>query len=137
MDGEAATFDPFARPQVGYRVKSRNELRPAIGITAVIHRINADKYVPGTEHLGPRERIGEEYGIPRRHIGDRDFHLLRRWLTILGDRDIRRQGGAAKGAEIYGDDLVPFGAEGGDDSSRGRQLDLVALSVGKAQGGDG
>src|SRR5664279_3248178 len=50
--------------------KCGNELGPAIGIAAVIERINANENVEGADDFRPSQCVGKEDGIARRDVSD-------------------------------------------------------------------
>src|SRR3954464_4027382 len=97
MDVEADTLDTRFGRQICQLFECRNEFRPAVGITAVIDRICANKNVRCAQNLAPGEGIGEKDGVPRRHISDGDvvFNLaiLRHWMDA-------GYGGSSKDAKI-------------------------------------
>jgi hypothetical protein len=68
----ASTLDPGFGADVGERFEKRDELRPAIGITAVIDRVCADENVSGRNRFRPGERVREKNCVPRRNIGRRN-----------------------------------------------------------------
>jgi len=118
-------------PPVGLEV-----LGTAIWIAAVIEAVHADEDVARAQRLRPREREGEEDGVPRRHVGDRDLlrHRLRR--AVLGYGDVVGQGGAAEGAEVEGDDDVAGDAERGGHAAGRLELGRVALAILEGEGED-
>ena len=58
--------------EVRHPLEGVDVLGAAVGIAAVVERVDADEDVARAEHLGPREREREEDRVARRHVGDRD-----------------------------------------------------------------
>jgi hypothetical protein len=48
-----ASLDARTGSQVGHRLKRLDELRPAVGIAAVIESVGAEEDVRRAEHFGP------------------------------------------------------------------------------------
>ena len=99
MNLNASAFRARFSADVGQRFKKRDELRPAIRITAVIDRIRADEYVSGRNRFRPRQRVREKNCVSRRNVSGRnaasDFFFRPRFWNI----DIVDQRGA-------GEDLI-------------------------------
>ncbi|MNT50566.1 hypothetical protein D3C72_1874920 [compost metagenome] len=72
LDTETLAFDPGLGRQVGHAFEGRNELGTAIRVAGIVHRIDPDEDIARTQHLGPAQGQGQEHGIARRHIGDRN-----------------------------------------------------------------
>src|SRR5437870_5380805 len=101
MNLEAATFDSRFGGDVGERFKEHDELRPAIGIAAVIDRVDAEKNVSCAFHLGPGKRVGEKDGVPCRHVSDRDAMadlFLRTLISFFGSTESRPTGASGYSA---------------------------------------
>ncbi len=97
VDGESQpALDARLRGQVGHRGERGDVLRPAVGIAAVVDRVDAEEDVGRADRLGIGQRQRQQHRVPRRHVGDRDAvgHLVGR--SILGHVDRGRQGTAAE-----------------------------------------
>jgi hypothetical protein len=55
VDVEITALDPRLGRQTGHVFKSGNEFRPAVRVTRVVHRVDADENIPGAQHLRPAE----------------------------------------------------------------------------------
>ena len=61
-------FDPGLGRQIGHSLEGRNEFRAAIGIAGIVHRVDTNEDIAGTQHFSPAQSQRQEYGIARRHI---------------------------------------------------------------------
>src|SRR5262252_3560576 len=131
----AATFDPRLRGEIGETLESLDELRTAVGIARVVEGVDPDEDVLRPLYLRPPQGMGEEDGVPRRDVGDRDARADRLLAPPLGNVDVRREGGAADGAEVETQDQMRLGAEGRRHLLRRLELPHVALAIVERQGG--
>lgn len=106
-----------------------NELRPAIRIPGVIHRIHSDEDVPGSDGLRVGERKGEEDGVPRRDVGYGDGSADVRHARGLGNVKVIGERRTPERPEIDRLKHLPRHPHGGRDASGGLRLDFVALAV--------
>ncbi len=73
MDPEVlAALDALASREVRHLLVRLDVLGSAVRIPAVVERVDADEDVLGLEDLRPREREGQEDGVSRGYVGDRD-----------------------------------------------------------------
>src|SRR5215468_4207825 len=77
----------------------------------------------------------EEDGVSRRDVGDGDARADRLLAPPLRNVDVRREGGAADGAEVETQDQMRLGAEGCRHLLRRLELPHVALAIVERQGG--
>src|ERR1700681_532057 len=77
---------------VGQYFKKRDELRPAIRITAIVDRVRTDENVSGRNRFRPGERVREKNCVSRRNISGWNaafdfFFRARFWnIDIVGQR---------------------------------------------------
>src|ERR1700694_115861 len=70
MDAEPAPlFYPSPRRQRRHALESLDVFRPAVGITAVVHRIRPDEDIGGAEHFGPAQGNRQEDRGPGGDVG--------------------------------------------------------------------
>jgi hypothetical protein len=124
------------RPTLWWQIHIRSKascLRPAVRVSAVVERIDPDEDVLGAEDLRPPERVREENGVARRHIGD--GNPVREGLRApsLGDREVGRQRGGPEGAEVDLCHEMPDRTEASRHGGRGRELCFVTLPVTEAE----
>jgi hypothetical protein len=100
-------------------------LRPAVRVAGIIHGIDANKEIPGPQHLGPAQRQRQEHRVARRHIGD-GYALAR--LLRDGDGGIR-QCRAADLVQVEPDDLVIGHTGGLRDTHRAPDSRMTALGI--------
>ena len=114
MDLEAPALDARLGREPGEVLERGDELRPAIGIPGIIHRIHADEDIPRADDLRPAEREREHHGVARGHVGDRNARARR-----LGNRE-RRIGErrSADAGEIHPHDAMLARAERRRDARR-------------------
>src|SRR5450830_17629 len=72
QDTEALPLYAGLGRQVGHALERLDELWAAVRVAGIIHRVDADKDIAGIQHFCPAESQGQEYGVARRYIGDRD-----------------------------------------------------------------
>src|SRR5206468_4782387 len=73
---------------------------PAVGIAAVVKRIDPEENVVGIENLGPRERKGEEDSVTRRDVGARNAFPHRLEGPMLGHSNVTRKRGSAEAPQV-------------------------------------
>ena len=56
VDRESSTFDRGAGREVGGRLEGLDELGTAIGVAAVVERVDADEHIARAPHLGDGQR---------------------------------------------------------------------------------
>ena len=83
-----AAADRHFRRQIRQLLERRDEFRPAVGIAAVIDRVDADEHIPHVQHFRPGQGIAQKDRVSRGHVSNRDLrrHLL--LLSIFGNRDV-------------------------------------------------
>src|SRR5260370_7276465 len=127
-------FDGGLGGQVGHALEGFDEFGAAVGVSGIIERVDADENVRGLENLGPGQREGEEDGVARGNVSDRNFLAhLGSWAR-LGHGDVAGERGMAELAEVEGDDAVLSSAEAGSNASGAIELDAVALAVVEGEG---
>ena len=118
--------------EVGHRFVGGDEFGAAVGVAAVVERVNADEKIGAFEHFGPRQSIGKKDGVAGRDVGDWDFifgaRLVRHVKIHVGQR------GAAEGGEIDIDRAVLRHALRGSDLLSTVQFDHVALAIAEREG---
>ena len=97
-----AAFDTSPGGQLTEPLKGFDIRRPTIRITRIVHCIDPDEQVPGTEHFRPTQCQCQKNRITSWHIGHR--YALPAVLRY-GDARIR-QGRAADTGQIELDDFV-------------------------------
>ena len=115
-------------------LKGLNELRTAIGIAGIVHRIDTQKDIAGSQRFCPAEGTAQEDGVAGGHIGDRNPRLDLIDQIVFGNGDIASERGAAEGAEVKAKRYVPFDAHRGGDPRGCFEFHLVALAVVKGEG---
>src|SRR5260370_20849910 len=120
--------------KVGHALEGFDEFGAAVGVSGVIERVDADENVRGLENLSPGQREGEEDGVARGNVSDRNFLAhLGSWAR-LGHGDVAGERGMAELAEVEGDDAVLGGAEPRSNPSGAIELDPGALAVVEGEG---
>ena len=129
-----ASFDAGLGGEVGQVFKGRYELRPAVGITGIVDRIDADKNIRRLQHLRPGHGEGKKNRVARGNVGDRNPGADLIGRIMLGYRQIGGQSAGAEDAEVDFRDLVLRGVEKtGDARGRGK-LNRMALSIVEREG---
>src|SRR5256885_1078512 len=85
VDVEARAFDAGFRREVREVFKRGDVFGPAIGIAAVVERVDTDENVCRAEHFRPRERVGKENRVALRFAGHPSLGLLSGasgWLAV-------------------------------------------------------
>ena len=104
MNAKARTFRAGAGGEIGKLLESANELRPAIWIAAVIHRVDADENIRRSEHFCPGQSVGKKDRVPRRDVGDRNAASRvgdsRSSVALFRNVDISSQRRTSEKAEI-------------------------------------
>ena len=67
-----ASLDARLGGQVGHALEGLDVLGPAVGVAAVVERVDADEDVAGLQRLGPGQGEREEDRVAGGHVGDRD-----------------------------------------------------------------
>src|SRR5579872_2637731 len=99
-----AALDARFSCQIRHLFERLDVFGPAIRVAGIVEGIDADEDVRRAENLRVGERICQEDGVPRRHVGDRD--VVADFRTILRNVNVVRQRRVSEGAEIDFDDLV-------------------------------
>jgi hypothetical protein len=135
MQSEALmTFDGCFGREIGHLFESGDVLGATVRVSAVIDSIHAEIDVIGSQHFGPSQRIGKKNGVAGRHIGDGNLGWHRFGGAVFRDGQIRGKGRAAEATKIDVHDQVLFDPNVGRDPLSGLDLDLVSLSIAKAEG---
>ncbi len=112
--------------EIGKRGKRRDVLGTAIGVAAVVQRIDTDEKVLGMQDLGPRQGERQHDGVARGDVGHRDAvrRRLRNRNGLVG------KGGTADLGQVDVHDSMLARPQGRGDTGRRLQLDGVPLAVG-------
>jgi hypothetical protein len=113
--------------------KRLDELRPAIRVAAVIHRVRADKNVCRPQDFRPSQGKGEKNRVPGRNVSDRDTSSLPRFPTFLRYCKLGCQRGTSDVPEIEIYDKMLFDIESFGDPAGRFQFYFVSLPIIKAQ----
>src|SRR5690606_14799322 len=109
VNAERLSFGAFLRREPRSLGEAGDELRPAIRITGIIERVDANEDVMRADRLRPAEREREEDEIARGNVSYRNVvaaaDALLRHVEIIGER------GAAELAQVEREDDVPRRAE--------------------------
>ncbi len=119
--------------QVRHAREGLDVLRPAIGIAAVVERVDAHEDVTGAQRLGIGQRERQEDRVARRHVRDRNAGAHLAVGAALRHLDVGRQRRAAEHAQIDLRDHVARHSGGLGDLARRIQLGHVPLPVREAQ----
>src|ERR1700730_11037792 len=98
MNMELRAFSPRLGSETGQLFESCYELRPAIGIAAVIDRVHTDKNVAHVENFRPGKGVAEKTRVTRGTVGERNVVLFAR--SSLRDGNLIGQCRAAEYAKI-------------------------------------
>lgn len=129
-------FHACARRQICHRLIGADVFWAAIWVTAIIDGVDTDENGMGSKHLRPRERVGEEDGVPSRHVGYRDTFLHLRIRAVFRHVDVRSQRGCTESAQIDVNNGVLFDFHRLRDILGACDFDLVALPVSETHGID-
>ena len=90
--------------EVGHVLVGGDVFGAAVGVAAVIQRVDVDENVARAEHLGPGQCEGEENRVARGYVGH--WNVLRHFIgrTVLGHGDVAGERRSAEDAEIDIDD---------------------------------
>ena len=103
-----------------------DELRPAIGISRIVERIDADEDVVRAQHFRPRQRQRQHHRVARGHVGRRDGIRIGSALRHLAVAEQRR---SAERREIDRKLAMRFRAERLGNLARRQNLVGVPLAV--------
>jgi len=95
-----ASLGIYLGGQVGHALVGRDVLGPTIGIAGVVEGIDTDEDAARLQHLRPGQGKGQEDGIARRDIGDRDTCLCPIRTPILRHRQVTGEGRSTETAQV-------------------------------------
>ncbi len=137
MDGDRRAFDAGTRREPRQRLERGEVLRAAVGVPAVVERVDANEDVVRAEHLGPRECVGEEDRVASGNVRHGDVRPHGVLAPTLRNRDRRiGESGSAEGTEIDVRDAVLVDIRRIGDALGGVELRGVALPVREREGMD-
>lgn len=111
--------------KIRHRLKCGDELRPTVGITRIVERVDSDVDGVGTGHFGEAKREREKDRVPGGNIGDGDAGLH----PVLGHRDVRREGRSPDRGQIERDDDMALDTQMTPDIARAVEFDAVPLPI--------
>src|ERR1700730_17933775 len=123
MNMELRAFSPRLGSETGQLFESCYELRPAIGVAAIVDRVHTDKNVAHVEHFRPGKGVAEKNRVTCRNVGERNVVLFAR--SSLRDGNLIGQCRATKNAKINFSDPMATGAEGRCDFLSGNNFAAV------------
>jgi len=117
----------------GHPFESLNELRTAVGISAVVKGVNAYENVAAAENFSPSQGERQENRVARRDVGDGNAvgHLVDR--TSLRNSYLIRERRAPEGSKIDGRNSVLGYTERSSDTTSGFQFPNVTLPIRKRE----
>ena len=125
-------LDAGARGQVGQALERLHEAGAAVGVAGVVDGVDADAQVARAQALGHGQRVRQEDGVARRHVGHGNVVRVLH-VAALRHRDVRRQRAGAEDAQVDGGHAVRRSAERLRHFRRAFELHAVALAVVEAQ----
>ena len=102
---------PALVARLAIALNAATKLGPAVGIAAIVDRVDAQENVGGAKHLGIGQGQRQEDRVSRRHIGDRECRGPFRRPAGPWAREWRRQGAAAELGQIHLQHDVPLDAQ--------------------------
>ena len=130
MNHEAAcSLDSGLRRQPSQLGKCFDELRPAIGVAAVVDRIDSDEEIERAQHLCPAQGQRQEDRVACRHIGDRDAAAEFRFAAVLRHVDVVGECRAAELPQVDLKDSMLLHAERLANPLRRLQFKPMPLTV--------
>ena len=124
-----AAFHAGFGGQITHALEGPDVFGAAIGVAGIIESVDADEDVVGFENLGPGEGEGEEDGVPRGYVGDRDPATHGPFVAAFGDGDFVRERGMAEHAEIDSGHAMIGCAKGGRHLFGRVEFDAMTLAV--------
>jgi hypothetical protein len=127
---QPGTLDAGPGRQVGHGFEGGDVVRPAIRVTGIVDRIDADEDVAAAQHLGPGQRQRQHDGVARGHVSDRNARLHTSGRD--GDPGVGQRR-AAELCESQIEGAVLDGTECPGDFFGGFELGAVALAIVEGQ----
>ena len=134
VDAEAAlALHARFRRQIRQPLEGGDELRPAIGIAAVVDCIDADKDVETANHLGPRKGQREKHRIASGNIRNGNAVCHRVLRAIQRHGDVGGKSAAAEGPQVEIEHALFHRPERRCHAPAGLHLDEVTLTISDRQ----
>jgi len=129
------SFDPRLCREIAMAAKAVRYLGPAVRISRIIQRVDANEYVLRCDRFRVRERVGKEYGVSRRNVGvGMDPSAPSPPMARFFGTACPTSANWPEYGRVNRHDKVVLDRKEPRHTLRGFQFNAVTLAVGKAQG---